>query len=65
MSPPGLYAQDTVENRVWRVERLGWLESLRTQSRKCSKLSWGLRAEQWAAASLMTQGCPTEGGGKE
>ena len=42
-----------------------WLESLRTQPERCSKLLWGLRAEQWAATSLVTQGRPTKEGGNE
>ncbi|KAI0271760.1 hypothetical protein BGY98DRAFT_1179456 [Russula aff. rugulosa BPL654] len=52
------------ERNAWRITcKGGWLGSLRTQPGKRSKLPWGLRAEQWAATSLMTQGRPTEGGG--
>ena len=45
----------------WRAKG-EWSGSLQTQPGICSKLPWGLRAEQWTATSLMTQGHPTEEG---
>ena len=62
MSPPGLGMQGVAEIGMQKGNSQG---AYGLNLKNHSKLLWGLRAKQWAATFLMTQGRSTEGGGDE